>query len=120
MLAMVVNDNACELNKRGALESIASKPAPTVSRECMKNLFFGAFTGLEVTSFSAWVWSLVGAALLAMVVNDNACQLNKRGALESIASKPAPTVSREGVKNLFLGLSLAWRSLHFPRGYCPL
>ncbi|EJM66823.1 hypothetical protein PMI31_05233, partial [Pseudomonas sp. GM55] len=24
MLAMVVNDNACELDKRGALESIAS------------------------------------------------------------------------------------------------
>ncbi|CAI8914916.1 hypothetical protein EMIT0P44_30324 [Pseudomonas sp. IT-P44] len=26
---MVVNDNACCLNQRGALESIASKPAPT-------------------------------------------------------------------------------------------
>ncbi|MGF6200184.1 hypothetical protein [Pseudomonas laurylsulfatiphila] len=30
--AMVVNDNACELNERGALESIASKLAPTVQR----------------------------------------------------------------------------------------
>ncbi|WP_181432037.1 hypothetical protein [Pseudomonas jessenii] len=29
---MVVNDNACEPDKRGALESIASKPAPTVWR----------------------------------------------------------------------------------------
>ncbi|MCP2066920.1 UNVERIFIED_ORG: hypothetical protein J2Y84_002246 [Pseudomonas reinekei] len=29
---MVVNDNACEPDKRGALESIASKLAPTVSR----------------------------------------------------------------------------------------
>jgi hypothetical protein len=29
---MVVNDNACDLDKRGALESIASKPAPTVWR----------------------------------------------------------------------------------------
>ncbi|MGF6200399.1 hypothetical protein QF012_002426 [Pseudomonas laurylsulfatiphila] len=29
--AMVVNDYACELDKRGALESIASKLAPTVS-----------------------------------------------------------------------------------------
>ncbi|MBV7545617.1 hypothetical protein KW849_04760 [Pseudomonas sp. PDM26] len=29
MLAMVVNDNACEPDKRGALESIAGKPAPT-------------------------------------------------------------------------------------------
>ncbi|MCP2066923.1 UNVERIFIED_ORG: hypothetical protein J2Y84_002249 [Pseudomonas reinekei] len=28
---MVVNDNAGELDKRGELESIASKPAPTVS-----------------------------------------------------------------------------------------
>ncbi|MGF6200458.1 hypothetical protein [Pseudomonas laurylsulfatiphila] len=36
---MVVNDNACELDKRGALESIASKPAPTVARQCVKNLF---------------------------------------------------------------------------------
>ncbi len=27
---MVVNDNAYKLNERGALESIASKPAPTV------------------------------------------------------------------------------------------
>jgi len=29
--------------------------------------------------------------LLAMVANDNACLLAKRGALESIASKLAPT-----------------------------
>ncbi|MGX1087522.1 hypothetical protein AB7M25_004088 [Pseudomonas sp. AP3_22 TE3818] len=29
---MVVNDNACDLDKRGALESIASKLAPTVFR----------------------------------------------------------------------------------------
>ncbi|MNH22955.1 hypothetical protein D3C79_828310 [compost metagenome] len=33
----------------------------------------------------------VGASLLAMVVNDNAYLLAKRGALESIASKLAPT-----------------------------
>ncbi|MGF6201798.1 hypothetical protein QF012_003840 [Pseudomonas laurylsulfatiphila] len=26
---MVVNDNACERDKRGALKSIAGKPAPT-------------------------------------------------------------------------------------------
>jgi hypothetical protein len=30
--------------------------------------------------------------LLAMVVNENVCLLAKRGALESIASKLAPTV----------------------------
>jgi hypothetical protein len=29
---MVVNDNAYELDKRGALESIAGKPAPRVWR----------------------------------------------------------------------------------------
>jgi putative Mg2+ transporter-C (MgtC) family protein len=29
LLAMIVNDNACVLVKRGALKSIASKPAPT-------------------------------------------------------------------------------------------
>jgi hypothetical protein len=40
----------------------------------------------------------VGAGLSAMIVNDNACDLDKRGALASIASKPAPTV---------------WRSHHF-------
>jgi hypothetical protein len=40
LLAMVVNDNAGELDKRGALESIASRLAPTVSRECVKNLFY--------------------------------------------------------------------------------
>jgi hypothetical protein len=34
---MVVNDNAYELDKRGALESIAGKPAPTVSRDSVKN-----------------------------------------------------------------------------------
>jgi hypothetical protein len=33
----------------------------------------------------------VGAGLPAMVVNDNACEPDRRGALESIAGKPAPT-----------------------------
>ncbi|MGF6201793.1 hypothetical protein QF012_003835 [Pseudomonas laurylsulfatiphila] len=35
---MVVNDDACERDKRGAFGSIAGKPAPTVSRVCVKNL----------------------------------------------------------------------------------
>ncbi|WP_181431987.1 hypothetical protein [Pseudomonas jessenii] len=39
-----------------------------------------------------------------MVVNDNAYKLDKRGALESIASKPAPTV---------------WRSHHFDQDAVP-
>ena len=78
MPAMVVSDNACELDKRGALESIASRLAPTVS---------------------AWARPLVGAGLsgrriAAMDVNDNAGELGKRGVFESIASKLAPTVSR--------------------------
>ncbi|WP_110662521.1 hypothetical protein [Pseudomonas jessenii] len=30
--AMVVNDNACEPDKRGVFEAIAGKPAPTVWR----------------------------------------------------------------------------------------
>ncbi|PYY68560.1 hypothetical protein CRX42_21135 [Pseudomonas jessenii] len=39
-----------------------------------------------------------------MVVNDDACGLDKRGALESIASKLAPTV---------------WRSHHFDQDAGP-
>jgi hypothetical protein len=56
--------------------------------------FWGGFHWLEVTSFSAWAWTLVGAGLLAMVVNDNAHEPDTRGALEFIAGKPAPTVWR--------------------------
>jgi hypothetical protein len=51
--------------------------------------------------FTSTCWSpgedyvvLFCASLLAMVVNDNVCELDKRAALESIAGKPAPTVSR--------------------------
>ncbi|MGF6203988.1 hypothetical protein QF012_006054, partial [Pseudomonas laurylsulfatiphila] len=58
--AMVVNDNAYEPDERGALESIAGKPAPTVS---------------------AWARSFVGAGLPAMVVNDNACKLDNAARL---------------------------------------
>jgi len=73
--AMVVNENAGDLVQRGALESIASKLAPTVL---------------------AWARSFVGAGLsgrriAAMVVNDNAGDLDERGAFESIASRLAPT-----------------------------
>ncbi|WP_223548486.1 hypothetical protein [Pseudomonas sp. A-B-19] len=38
----------------------------------------------------------VGAGLPAMVVNDNAYELDKRGALVSIAGKPAPTGNVQG------------------------
>jgi hypothetical protein len=76
---MVVNDDAYKLNEHGALESIASKPAPT------------GFQG-----FSNRRRSFVGAGWEAMVVNDDAYKLNERGALESFASKPAPTVLGNG------------------------
>jgi hypothetical protein len=53
----------------------------------MAPLLRGFFLVFECTpiSFS------VGASLLAMVVNDDAREPEKRGALASIASKPAPT-----------------------------
>jgi len=35
---MVVNDNACGLDKRGAFESIASRLAPTVAVSCRSEL----------------------------------------------------------------------------------
>jgi len=46
----------------------------------------GAFFGFPTQTIS-----FAGAGLLAMVDNDNAYCLNERSALESIASKPAPT-----------------------------
>ena len=70
MPALVVNENACELDERGALESIASRLDPTVS---------------------AWARSLVGAGLPAMDVNDSACELDERGVLESFAGNRAST-----------------------------
>ncbi len=44
MLAMVVNDNACLLAKRGALKSIASKLAPTSYRRADTPVVSGAKT----------------------------------------------------------------------------
>ncbi|RZO03200.1 hypothetical protein EKG40_25425 [Pseudomonas moorei] len=96
MPAMVVNDNACGLVKRGALESIASRLAPT--RRCH--------------TLCARPKSPVGAGLPAMVVNDNACGPVKRGALEFIASKLAPTGCA------FAGLAckaLSWVDVHLIR-----
>jgi hypothetical protein len=48
--AMVVNDNACELNKRGARESIASKPAPT-------RIASSGFPGIDAVSCRSWLAS---------------------------------------------------------------
>ncbi|MGF6203663.1 hypothetical protein QF012_005728 [Pseudomonas laurylsulfatiphila] len=119
LLAMVVNDNACDLDKRGALESIASRLAPTVS-PCGRGLLWelacrvaasqrwsltitrvnlhkrGALESIAskpAPTVSPWARSPVGAGLPAMVVNDDACERDERGALESIASRLAPTVS---------------------------
>jgi len=47
--------------------------------------------------------SPVGASLFAMVVNDNACGLDKRGAREVIAGKPAPT------ECVSFGVGMTWR-----------
>jgi hypothetical protein len=47
--------------------------------------------GLRRRGFPGLTRTFVGAGLLAMVVNVNAGKPDKRGALESIASKPAPT-----------------------------
>ncbi|PPK40427.1 hypothetical protein CD175_02990 [Pseudomonas laurylsulfatiphila] len=52
----------------------------------------------------------MGASLLATVVNDNACVLTERGALESIASRLAPTGEHsfrgEGASSLATGCVL--------------
>ncbi|BFT59826.1 hypothetical protein PMm318_A05850 [Pseudomonas moorei] len=48
-------------------------------------------TGLQVAGISLITAKPVGTGLSAMGVNDNACDLDKRGALESIASRLAPT-----------------------------
>jgi hypothetical protein len=52
------------------------------------NLYLYGCTACE---FPVIAINPVGAGLLAMDVNDNAGYLNDRGALESIASKLAPT-----------------------------
>jgi hypothetical protein len=46
----------------------------------------GFFRGI-----AAWAPFFAGASLLMMVVNDNSLEQDKRGALEGIVSKLAPT-----------------------------
>ncbi|MNV38281.1 hypothetical protein D3C71_1298270 [compost metagenome] len=120
---MLVNDNAGEPGERGALESIASRLAPTVV-----SAWAGSFVGAglpamvvndnaceldergaweSIASSSAWAGSPVGAGLPAMVVNDDAGELDERGALELIASRLAPTGFRDCVKDLFNPQGLA-------------
>ena len=47
-----------------------------------------ASTGFSKRASTGFSLILVGASLLAMVVNDNACGLDKRDALESIVGTP--------------------------------
>ncbi|QCY11276.1 hypothetical protein ELQ88_10850 [Pseudomonas sp. MPC6] len=49
MLAMDVNDNACLLVKRGALESIASKLAPTAKAAPRSQALTGAWQSRSTT-----------------------------------------------------------------------
>jgi hypothetical protein len=67
-----MDDNACYLDERVALEFIAGKPAPT-GTAAKHNLYNP---------------NAVGASLLAMDDNENACCLDERVALASIAGKP--------------------------------
>ncbi|PVZ56447.1 hypothetical protein C9422_18070 [Pseudomonas sp. B1(2018)] len=53
-----------------------------------------------------------GRRIAAMVVNDNAGELDQRGALESIASKLAPTVSARA--RSLAGAGLARRPARTP------
>jgi len=46
---------------------------------------------MTITGALSTSWDSGGANLLAMVVNDNARILDKRGVFEIFASKPAPT-----------------------------
>jgi hypothetical protein len=100
--AMVVNDNACEPDKRGALEPIAGRllqtrslvgaglPAMVVNDNAGELDDRGALESIASRLAPTDAVS-IGAGLPAMVVNDNACEPDKRGALEPIAGKPAPT-----------------------------
>jgi len=57
----------------------------------VSGLFTSAWIAEAIALGEHLIGCIVGAGLPAMVVNDNACELDKRGALESIASKLAPT-----------------------------
>ncbi|KPU60739.1 hypothetical protein AN403_4739 [Pseudomonas fluorescens] len=71
------------LLRRKRSSPLVQRPLPRVLSRRARGFFLR--NGLEVTSFSTRTRSRVGAGLPAMVVNDNAYELNKRGALEAIA-----------------------------------
>ena len=77
--AMVVNDNASKPDKRGVLESIAGKPAPTGNVWTQKMTVCTRFC-------RSWLASEDGRGACSAIKN-------------AFASKPAPTVSRDCVKN---------------------
>ncbi|EJM38152.1 putative membrane protein [Pseudomonas sp. GM33] len=68
LLAMVVNDNACLLAKRGALESIASKLAPTGDRVFFKGFIMQALNNLNLTSLLDTLVSLSAAFVLGGLI----------------------------------------------------
>ncbi|MDP9654459.1 UNVERIFIED_ORG: hypothetical protein J2W87_002378 [Pseudomonas putida] len=79
---------------RGSLWELAClRWSLTITREIWINAaYLSPSPASWLLQFSAWARPPVGAGLPAMVVNDYACELDKRGALESIASRLAPTV----------------------------
>ncbi|VVP40243.1 hypothetical protein PS893_04814 [Pseudomonas fluorescens] len=95
LLAMDVNDNAGCLNARVVLAFFASKLAPTRKRAQLRA---GRPMGqIKIKSPSYLV--PVGASLLAMDVNDNACCLNARVVQTFFASKLAPTRKRAQLRS---------------------
>jgi hypothetical protein len=113
--AMVVNDDAGNQDERGALRFFASKPAPTEKQKRAKRMMGHPWSSaanpascqrgltgrLQIKSKARRPYSRpdrcgvrvppVGAGLLAKVVNDDAGNLDDRGALQFFAGKPAPT-----------------------------
>ena len=91
--AKVVNDDAFPLDKRGACETFAGKPAPTGDRDVNDDAFPLDKRG-ACEPFAAVRRSDKPAPTGGRDVNDDAFPLDKRGACESFAGKPAPTRDR--------------------------
>ena len=90
MLAMVVNDNACLLTKRGVLESIASKLAPTG----------GGLRGIIVyRSYSRWI-PRVASLLLCLLFWQLAASHHWNLGLVTFANVPTPVAVIEAALGL--------------------
>ncbi|MDQ0126336.1 chemosensory pili system protein ChpA (sensor histidine kinase/response regulator) [Pseudomonas lini] len=84
----VVKDDAFSLDKRGACEPFAGKPAPTGDRGVKDDAFSLDKRG------ACEPFAGKPAPTGDRVVSDDAFSLEKRGAYESFAGKPAPTGDR--------------------------